>query len=504
MEHPSNPRADAAYERALAAYRDQSYDVARRWVGEALAHNKQHAGARALQARLDASRSPAGPFPETSSGPDVISTDPTVLISRASLSQPAADSIDPTIIASRADIRRRTDDTDAGRPAPFPAPKSRPMPAPTADQTVIAPAKPHPSSRQASSGKKAGFSLGAAFESLGQRLQGGKRPQRPTSTSRGGSTAPPAASRSGPSGALLALGTVAVGALLVIALMFIGRWMFPAGKVLTITKPTGGTIVGPGIECGTAGTQCSTTIATGDPIELATRPDKDHVFSGYTGDCAPAGRTAMTEARTCGANFSHVAGPAATATFRLTITKPEGGTIVGSRRHPLRRERIDLLGRSSEWRTGDAESGRGRRLRLGAVHWRLPVDRGDGHDVGEDVRRDVHPQRGADQCRSAAVSDSGTAASNTYAAANARCSSANRRGNAAAGVRPDKSRWIAWRHADHNHGYADRSGQARAAAHQRGGSREAGDRAAGEELLRRDGHAQTGDHSQPVSPRQRT
>ena len=191
MEHPSNPRADAAYERALAAYRDQSYDVARRWVGEALAHNKQHAGARALQARLDASRSPSRPFEETSSGPDVISTDPTVLISRASLSQPAADSIDPTIIASRADIRRRTDDTDAGRPAPFPAPKSRPMPAPTADQTVIAPAKPRASSGQASSGKKAGFSLGAAFESLGQRLQGGKRPQRPTATSRGGSTRVP-------------------------------------------------------------------------------------------------------------------------------------------------------------------------------------------------------------------------------------------------------------------------------------------------------------------------
>lgn len=322
MEHPSNPRADAAYERALAAYRDQSYDVARRWVGEALAHNKQHAGARALQARLDASRSPSRHFEETSSGPDVISTDPTVLISRASLSQPAPDAIDPTIIASRADIRRRTDDTDAGRPAPLPAARPRPMPAPAADQTVIGPAKP-----RASSGQKAGFSLGAALQSLGQRVQGGQRPQRPAVPSRGGS---PAASRSGPSGAILALGTVAVGALLVIALLFIGRWVWPAGKVLTITKPTGGTIVGPGIECGTDGTKCSTTIATGDPIELATRPDKDHVFSGYTGDCAPAGRTAMTEARTCGATFDQVAGPAAPATFRLTITKPEGGTIVAA------------------------------------------------------------------------------------------------------------------------------------------------------------------------------
>jgi len=54
------------------------------------------------------------------------------------------------------------------------------------------------------------------------------------------------------------------------------------------------------------------------------------VFSGYTGDCAPVGRTSMTEPRTCGATFDQVATPAATATFRLTITKPEGGTVVGN------------------------------------------------------------------------------------------------------------------------------------------------------------------------------
>jgi hypothetical protein len=54
------------------------------------------------------------------------------------------------------------------------------------------------------------------------------------------------------------------------------------------------------------------------------------VFSGYTGDCAPAGRTSMTEPRTCGATFDRVAAPAAAATFRLTITKPEGGTVVGN------------------------------------------------------------------------------------------------------------------------------------------------------------------------------
>jgi hypothetical protein len=129
---------------------------------------------------------------------------------------------------------------------------------------------------------------------------------------------------------MLALGTVVVGALLVWLLFAMVRWMWPAGQLLTITKPTGGTIVGPGIECGSGGTRCSTSVKSGEPVELDTRPDKDYVFSGYTGDCAPTGRTSMTEPRICGATFDRVAASAAAATFRLTITKPEGGTVVGN------------------------------------------------------------------------------------------------------------------------------------------------------------------------------
>ena len=129
---------------------------------------------------------------------------------------------------------------------------------------------------------------------------------------------------------MLAVGTVVVGALLVWMLYAGIRWAFPPGQLLTITKPTNGTIVGPGIECGTGGSRCSTSVKSGESVELDTRPDKEYVFSGYTGDCAPAGRTSMTEPRTCGAVFDRVAAPAATATFRLSITKPEGGTVVGN------------------------------------------------------------------------------------------------------------------------------------------------------------------------------
>jgi hypothetical protein len=319
VEHPSNPRADAAYQRALTAYREQSYDVARRWIAEALAHDKQHAGARALLARLEAARPPAGP-PQPSSGPEVISTDPTVLISRASASQPKTEPIDPTVLVSRADMRHRLDDTDTGRVAPQPRGVSRQAPEPT----VIAPAR-----KTAGSPPKAGFSIGAALQSLGERLQGGSRSRQP-SAGRTGTAARAKASTPAAQGAILAIATVLGGAVLVVAAMLLYRWIFPAGQLLTITKPAGGTILGPGIECGTSGTRCSNTITTGEAIELDTRPDKDYVFSGYTGDCAPAGRTAMTEPRTCGATFGRVEGAAPTVTFRLTIIKPEGGTIVGS------------------------------------------------------------------------------------------------------------------------------------------------------------------------------
>ena len=99
-------------------------------------------------------------------------------------------------------------------------------------------------------------------------------------------------------------------------------------------------------------------------------------------------------------------GPRRAATFRLTITKPEGGTIVAAGGI--------LCGVNGSTCSADIPSGvpvslkaeRGGWLRLGAVHRRLPVDWRDGDDVGEDVRRDVHPQRGADQRRPAAVSDS--------------------------------------------------------------------------------------------------
>jgi len=309
-------RAEGAYDRALAAFQEKSYEVARRWALEALAYDRQHSGARALLGRLDAARKSASPFQSSGPGSEVVSTDPTVLISRAS--QPAAaESIDPTVMIRRDDPRRPAE-TDA-RPAPPPLTRSTPRPA--ADPTVIGPPKNRAPSRTASS-----FSVGAALQSLGSRLQGLGR----SSAGRSQATAGSWFSTPGARGALIAVATVAVGVLLVWGLFLTVRWFFPAGQQLTIAKPTGGTIVGPGIECGTGGSRCSTRVASGEPVELEARPDKDYVYSGFTGDCAPTGRLLMTQARNCGAIFERVTAPSGPVTFTLTITKPEGGTVIAA------------------------------------------------------------------------------------------------------------------------------------------------------------------------------
>ena len=321
MDNPSNSRADAAYEKALAAYQEKSFEVARRWVVEALAHNRQHAGARTLLGRLDAARNAASPFHSAASGSEVVSTDPTILISRAAGAAPMSEPIEPTVMVRRDDPRYRTTDTDPRVTLP-PLGRPRTNSHPVSEPTVIAQSKPRP----ATPGQKTS-SIGSALQSLGERLQRNKtsRSPSPSRTRSSGSVMSRPAAR----GALLAVATVVVGALVVWGLFLAVRWAWPAGQVLTISKPTGGTITGPGIECGSKGTRCSTTVTTGEPIELSTDPDKGFMWTGYTGDCAPTGRLSMNGPKTCGATFGPVVASLPTpVTFRLTITKPEGGTIV--------------------------------------------------------------------------------------------------------------------------------------------------------------------------------
>jgi hypothetical protein len=310
-----------AYERALAAFKQGSYDVSRQWALEVLAQDASHERARELLARLDAVRRPPPPSPSTptprpgsfprAAGPEVVSIDPTVLINRASHG-PITEAIDPTIMVRRDDGARRKPDDD-----PFAALPSRP--AAVSDPTVIIdrsqlplppPRTPAPPPRRA-----------AAAVGWRERWFGGRpRGAAPARTPGGGSLR----------GVGVAVGAVAVAALLLFGGIAVVHWLWPSGQALTLTPPTGGTIIGPGLKCGTRGTDCTTTRPTGDSVELTPEPDEGYVYSGFTGDCAPTGRLSMTAARTCGAIFNRVAAAAAPVTFPLTIMKPTGGTIIGA------------------------------------------------------------------------------------------------------------------------------------------------------------------------------
>ncbi len=123
---------------------------------------------------------------------------------------------------------------------------------------------------------------------------------------------------------------VAAAVLLVAGAVGLGFWAWGGGSglMLTVTKPEGGTISGNGINCGTGGSDCTTTFAKGDPVDLRAEPDAGFLFSGFTGDCKQGGRTIMSAERTCGATFTKIPDVAATPTFTLTIDMPKGGTIV--------------------------------------------------------------------------------------------------------------------------------------------------------------------------------
>ncbi len=126
---------------------------------------------------------------------------------------------------------------------------------------------------------------------------------------------------------------VAASVVAVVGLVLTGVWLsgaFASGRSLTIARPTGGTLTGNGITCGTLGSNCTATLARGEMVALNAQPDAGFVFAGYTGDCAPGGMTTMTVARTCGATFNRIPEASGGVSRVLTITPPKGGTIVSN------------------------------------------------------------------------------------------------------------------------------------------------------------------------------
>jgi len=337
----ANPRVEATYARAMAAFQEGSFDAARRLIGEILIDDPGHSGARALRTRLEARMSSAasgqsghtptpGSFRSTQGGrgnvPEATSVDPTVLIDRASSSafQPP-EYIEPTVVIQREDVERYRGAPRAAAPPP-PMPPSPPRSsrsAPAPEPTVLIPAK----SRTSASGSRTSEGF---FRPLWRRVTGaGSAPARRKSTAArqpaGGFWTPTTR------GIVMVLGGLVVASLFVVGIIGVVRAIWPGGHTLTFTKPTGGTVVGAGIQCGTRGSDCVTTPST-ETVELQPVADSGYVFSGFKGDCAPSGRVVMSQPRNCGAAFDPVGSTlnSAPVTWQLTILKPTGGTVVGS------------------------------------------------------------------------------------------------------------------------------------------------------------------------------
>ncbi|MEP7306574.1 MAG: protein kinase [Acidobacteriota bacterium] len=285
-----DPRADAAYQRSLAADQRGAPGAARRFVIEALAYDSSHVGARTLLARLDA------PFPRPSTSQPV---------SRGETAASTAVNTSFTRTASETAVSTSVTQASSKIVAP-------PTIIVTPTDVRFAAGRPWYHAVWSADGR-----LRRRYERLFNRAgTSSGRPQREALWTQY-------------RWAALAVGllTIVVGiAAATISLVLGGP---TAGQLLTVEKPENGTISAAGIACGTRDSNCSARRPNGELAEFTYEPDAGFAFEKYTGDCAPAGRTLMTSARTCGATFVKAAVVPTAPTYLLTIEPPQGGTLEG-------------------------------------------------------------------------------------------------------------------------------------------------------------------------------
>jgi hypothetical protein len=330
-------RADAAYKHALIANQGGAPTAARRFAVEALAEDPSHAGARALLARLDARPSPikkpqpaapepaVGTFVNRGASPPVGKAGPTMVGHAGSTSVGGAGSTfvggaGSTFVGSAGSTSvSNADSTFVGDPDSTFVGNS-PSTMASAPTIIVTPGKARGAPRL-----KQGPAVWSA-DGLKKRYEEFWRRDR-TSRQRQESFG----TRYRRAMEIVAL--VVIVAAIVAVLIWLGMGLRSSGQLLTITKPVGGTISTAGITCGSRGADCVAKRPNGDAIELRPEADAGFTFVGYTGDCAPGGRTIMTAPRICGATFAPVAESRVAsegATQPLTIAPvPTGGTLEG-------------------------------------------------------------------------------------------------------------------------------------------------------------------------------
>lgn len=103
----------------------------------------------------------------------------------------------------------------------------------------------------------------------------------------------------------------------------------PRGPLLTIVRPTGGSVWAAGIDCGSRASDCTANVTEGEWVQLRAEADADHVFAGFGGDCTKSGRVRMARASSCTVTFNPLPKEPDKVTWTLTLVRPEKGTIVG-------------------------------------------------------------------------------------------------------------------------------------------------------------------------------
>ena len=146
---------------------------------------------------------------------------------------------------------------------------------------------------------------------------------------------------------------------------------------LTIAPvPTGGTVTGNGLTCGTGGATCAVTFGSSTTATLTATATTGYTFTSWGGACSGTSATTSVQVdgvKSCSATFTASGGGGGLPTgppYTLTITPPTGGKVQGAGINSRRRW-LCLLGvdasRDDDWHHSHAEFG----LHVRRVVWRL-------------------------------------------------------------------------------------------------------------------------------------